>query len=47
MGPLTEAVTVYPACEYFADPSALGSTPRAAAGAVDVVDTVILCLVKN
>ena len=33
MGPFTEAVTVYPACEYFADPSERGRTPNAASGA--------------
>lgn len=32
MGPLTEAVTVYPACEYVAEPSARGRTDRAASG---------------
>ena len=37
MGPLTEAVTVYPAYEYVAEPSARGRTERAASGVAEAV----------
>lgn len=37
MGPLTEAVTVYPAYEYLADPSARGRALRDASGAAVVI----------
>lgn len=47
MGLLIEVVIVYLVCEYFVDLLVFGSILRVVVGVVDVVDIVILCLVKN
>lgn len=46
MGPLTEAVTVYPAREYLAEPSDRGRMPSAASGAAVAVILKLAVLTK-